>query len=245
MHSSRMRTARSSSRLLEGGVCLSACWDTHPLGVGLETPRPDLSTSPWVWAWRPPQPDPSTSPWVWAWRPPTHQTPRPPPWVWVWRPARHTGIPAPPVNRMTSFAGGKKELAMESSMDCEHIRVFHCYRPQRSWAKVIFSPTCVKNSVHRVGGCLPQCMLGYPPGTRPPGSRHPPGPDPPGSDTPPDQTPPGPGPRSRHPPGADTHPRSRHPHQKQTAAYGQRAAGTHPTGMHSCFLKAHKLDLCN
>ena len=49
MHSSRMRVARSSSRLL-GGVCLSACWDTppsgpgpgHPLGVGLDTPPPGL-----------------------------------------------------------------------------------------------------------------------------------------------------------------------------------------------------------
>ena len=42
MHSSRMRTARSSSRLL--GVCLRACWDTHtnphPSSVGLETPPP-------------------------------------------------------------------------------------------------------------------------------------------------------------------------------------------------------------
>ena len=37
------------------------------------------------------------------------------------------------------------------------------YRPQRSWAKVIFSQVCVKNSVHRGGGCLPQCMLGYTP----------------------------------------------------------------------------------
>ena len=53
MHSSMMRTARSSSHQL-GGVCLSACWDTPPrcgprdppgvgldslpLGVGLETP---------------------------------------------------------------------------------------------------------------------------------------------------------------------------------------------------------------
>ena len=36
-------------------------------------------------------------------------------------------------------------------------------RPQRSWAKVIFSQACIKNSVHRGGGCLPQCMLGYPP----------------------------------------------------------------------------------
>ena len=59
MHSSRMHTARSSSRLLEWGgwgACLSACWDTHhlpgcgpgdPPGVGLETPS--------VWAWRPPR----------------------------------------------------------------------------------------------------------------------------------------------------------------------------------------------
>ena len=28
------------------------------------------------------------------------------------------------------------------------------YRPQRSWAKVIFSETCVKDSVHRGGVCL-------------------------------------------------------------------------------------------
>ena len=87
MHSSRMHTACSRSRLL-GGVCLSACWDIHTplvwvwrppsLGVGLETPlaRP-LNFPPWVWAWRPPcrplnfppgcgpgdpPPDPSTSP---------------------------------------------------------------------------------------------------------------------------------------------------------------------------------------
>ena len=48
------------------------------------------------------------------------------------------------------------------------------------------------------------------------------------AETPPDQadTPPGPG---RHPPNqAD-------PPGKQTPAYGLRAAGTHPTGMHSCF----------
>ena len=39
---------------------------------------------------------------------------------------------------------------------------YYYYRPQRSWAKVIFSQACVKNSVHRGGGgCLPQCMLGY------------------------------------------------------------------------------------
>ena len=50
-----MRTARSSSH--RGGICLSACWDTHPPGVGLEMPPPlgvGLET--------PPRPDPSTSP---------------------------------------------------------------------------------------------------------------------------------------------------------------------------------------
>ena len=48
----------------------------------------------------------------------------------------------------------------------------------------------------------------------------PPGADPPEHTPPPQQTPPGP---DTHPPG------------KQTPAYGLRAAGTHPTGMHSCF----------
>ena len=72
-------------------------------------------------------------------------------------------------------------------------------------AKVIFLHLSVIHSVHRGGGGLPQCMLGY----HPPRSRHPPGPDTP-------------------PPGAD-------PTGKQTPAYGLRAAGTHPTGMHSCF----------
>ena len=35
---------------------------------------------------------------------------------------------------------------------------------------------------------------------------------------------------SRHPPPQTRH----HPPRKQTPAYGQRAAGMHPTGMHSC-----------
>ena len=84
-------------------------------------------------------------------------------------------------------------------------------------------------------------MLGYhrhtprsrpPSGSRhPPRSRHPPEQTPPGSRHPPEQTPPGSRhpPQSRHPPGADIPPR------KQTPAYGQWAAGTHPTGMHSCY----------
>ena len=64
----------------------------------------------------------------------------------------------------------------------------------------------------------------------PPGSRHPLGgrpiwkQEPPGSQLPGKQAPP-PGSRYPWPPG------SRHP-----PAYGQWAAGTYPTGMHSCFL---------
>ena len=78
----------------------------------------------------------------------------------------------------------------------------HHYRPQRSWAKVIFSQACVKNSVHRGGEdvCLSACWdtprehtpeTMHPPGadTTPPQTMHPPGPDPPAPDTP-DQAPP-------------------------------------------------------
>ena len=35
------------------GVCLSACWNTHPPGVGLETILGVGLEIPWVWAWRP------------------------------------------------------------------------------------------------------------------------------------------------------------------------------------------------
>ena len=35
------------------------------------------------------------------------------------------------------------------------------YRPQWSCGKVVFSQVSVSHSVHRGGGCLPQCMLGY------------------------------------------------------------------------------------
>ena len=48
MHSSRMRTARGSSRLLGGGGCLPQCM----LGY------------PWVWAWRPPGCGPADPPGV-------------------------------------------------------------------------------------------------------------------------------------------------------------------------------------
>ena len=115
-------------------------------------------------------------------------------------------------------------------------------------AKVIFLHLSVIHSVHRGG--LPQCMLRYhqppwdtttpwdqtppeqtppwdqtpqsrPPAPDTPQSRHPPGPDSNRADPPP--------PRTRPPPGPDTL-----PPRKQTPAYGLRAAGTHPTGMHSC-----------
>ena len=61
MHSSRMRTARSSSRRLGQSASV------------------DAGIPPWVWAWRPP--------WVWAWRPsrvwawrPPRCGPGEPPW---------------------------------------------------------------------------------------------------------------------------------------------------------------------
>ena len=87
------------------------------------------------------------------------------------------------------------------------------YRPQRSWAKVIFLQASV---ILSTGGVSASVDAGIPP----PRSRHPPGSRHPGSRHPPEQT----------PTGADTPP-------KETPAYGQRAAGTHPTGMHSCLFK--------
>ena len=107
----------------------------------------------------------------------------------------------------------------------------------------IFTSVCQEFCPQRGGGCLPQCMLGYTTTTTHPLEQSPPD----KADTPPqDQTP---SPRTRqtpppdqadplpprdqtHPPGSGRHP----PPGKQTAAYGQRAAGTHPTGMHSCFI---------
>ena len=54
MHSSRMRTACSISRLLwGGGICFSACWDT---------PWVLASRPPWVWALRPHQARPLNFP---------------------------------------------------------------------------------------------------------------------------------------------------------------------------------------
>ena len=102
----------------------------------------------------------------------------------------------------------------------------HFYRPQRSWAKVIFSQACVCPQ----GGCLPQCMLGYTPlGADTPQSRHPleqttpPRADTPRGDTPREQTPPRADPPqspeqtppwSRHPP--EQTPQRRHPPREDT-----------------------------
>ena len=112
----------------------------------------------------------------------------------------------------------------------------------------IFTPVC--HSVHggRVGG-IPQGTEADPPPdlahhlprtrhTTPPRTWHT-TPPPPGPDTPPPPQPDTPPPLTRHtPPGADTTPPDQAPIPpppgKQTPAYGLRAAGTHPTGMHSC-----------
>ena len=92
------------------------------------------------------------------------------------------------------------------------------------WGKVIFSVACVKNSVHRWG--LSQCMLGYPPPTRPPWEQ-----------TPRDQAPP-PGPGTP-PPGPGTpSPQTRHPPCTVHAGrYDQQVGGMHPTGMQSCLYR--------
>ena len=104
----------------------------------------------------------------------------------------------------------------------------NCYRPQRSWGKVIFSQASV---ILFIGGvCLSTCWDTTTPGTRhphrssrppSPRARHNPGPGtPPGAGTPPAAG----IPRSRHPPSTAEH----------AGRYGQRTGGTHPTGMHSC-----------
>ena len=80
-------------------------------------------------------------------------------------------------------------------------------------AKVIFLHLSV--ILFTGGVCLSACWDAHPPGTR----HHPPTPGTRHHHPPWDQTPP---PRDQTPPG------------KLTPAYGLRAAGTHPTGMHSC-----------
>ena len=127
LHSSRMRTARSSSRQPAGGGgrggSLPQCMLGYtnppgvgletPLSAGLETPLPDVGLeTPQVWAWRHPHMGLETPSGCGPGDAPCH-TPQAPPWVWAWKPARHAGIcpspkrPArhagisPPLNRMT------------------------------------------------------------------------------------------------------------------------------------------------
>ena len=78
----------------------------------------------------------------------------------------------------------------------------------------VFTGVC--DSVHRGG--LPQCMLGYPPG-----SRHPP----PRKQAPPQEQAPSP----EQAPPQEQAPPSRAQH---AGRYGQCAGGTHPAGMQSC-----------
>ena len=111
---------------------------------------------------------------------------------------------------------------MNHDVNTYFLDTFDNYRPQRSWAKVMFLQASVILSTGgvSVAGRPPRRQTPQDqtltPGTRPPGTRH----------TPLEAEPP---PGTRHPPReADPLPR------KQTPAYGQRAAGTHPTEMHSC-----------
>ena len=143
------------------------------------------------------------------------------------------------------------------------------YRPQRSCGQGnVFTGVCLSTGGEGclpqcMLGYQTPLGPGRPPGTRqtppqtrqnPPGLGRPPqtrqtsqtrqpplgpGRHPPTRVTPPNQadTPPGPG---RHPPDqADPPPDQADPPGKQTAAYGLRAAGTHPTGMHSCSVDVH------
>ena len=141
MYSRRMHTAHSSTCLLGMGVCLSACWDTHP------PPRRGPG-DPWVWAWRPLGQTPNLPPWVWAWRPPQPdpstsplgvglETPQPNPLTSPLGVGLETPWPDPstfplgvgletpphPVNRMTDrqVAGGKNWPVILSIMSDEPI----------------------------------------------------------------------------------------------------------------------------
>ena len=122
-------------------------------------------------------------------------------------------------------------LRLPETMIC-NIRTFvgtTNYRPQRSCGQGnIFAPVC--HYVHRGEGVVSHKVLRQrqnplPRQGTPPQSRPPPGPD-------------------THPPEPDTTPPTRHspppPPGKQTPAYGLRAAGTHPTGMHSCFANGYE-----
>ena len=142
MHSSRMRTARSSSH--RGGVSTSTPWSRHT-SPKQAPPRPDPpQLPPWLWAWtRSPsisplgvgldQIPPPLPPWVWAWR-----TPWPP-----GRPAaRHTGIPpamhagiAPPWRPAARHAGIPPAMHAGIAPPCGQTHICkHFTLPQTSFA---------------------------------------------------------------------------------------------------------------
>ena len=104
------------------------------------------------------------------------------------------------------------------------------YRPQRSWAKVMFlqaSVILLTGGVYLSASWDTSPRSRHPPGSRPPGadtppeqtspgadtpwSRHPPEQTPPRADTPLEQTPPGADTPEQTPPSPEQPPRSRHP----------------------------------
>ena len=118
MHSSRMCTSRSSSRLMAWGRgCLPQCmlgyppspqvWAWRPPRCGLETPQVWAWKPLRVWAWRPPPcQTPQLPPWCGPGNPPSPgQTPQLPQWVWAWRPAMHAEIPSPRGQKPAMHAG--------------------------------------------------------------------------------------------------------------------------------------------
>ena len=113
-------------------------------------------------------------------------------------------------------------LPLKPSLSWSFQKGFNIYRPQRSWGKVIFSQASV---ILSTGGeyldrYTPRDQL-HPPRTR---YTHPLGPG-----TPPQDQLHIPPPRPATPPLAAVH----------AGRYGQQAGGTHPTGMHSCFVLVH------
>ena len=102
-----------------------------------------------------------------------------------------------------------------------------CYRPQRSCGQGnVFTDVCLSTG----GRVSASVHAGMPETPLPrPGRENPPRP---GRENPPDQA-------GRNPPqtrqGEPPQARQGGPPGKQTPEYGLRVAGTHPTGMHSCF----------
>ena len=147
-------------------------------------------------------------------------------------------VKATDMYRVNSSIKIQFQIMVESCRQGGYKKIRGNYRPQRSCGQGnVFTGVClstggrVSASVHAVMPYPPRPGTHHPPGPgRPPRTRHTPPPPRsgrpplgPGRPPPTRQTPPGPG---RPPP-----PGSRLQH-----AYGLRAAGTHPTGMHSCSL---------